>query len=282
LSDDPEEVASIAELRAGQMGASYTLTGEAILTFQMSHRNQKYIQDDTAGILIDDNSGIITTSYNRYDGITGITGTLTAHNQMLQFVPAEDPGPASSTNNEVVPLSVSLGDVSTDHQARLITIAEPIYFEDAGMVFATGTNYDIYNNFDDYGVFRTLFFEADYIGNTIPGEPILLTALVSQFMETIQLTARDSDDMEIFVNVVDTDSEEFILYPNPFRDEIHVETNKLINEVVVFSTTGQKLMEKAPAGSQVTVRSDHLQPGLYIISIRFEDGTFINKKIMKR
>ncbi|TVR40484.1 MAG: T9SS C-terminal target domain-containing protein [Bacteroidia bacterium] len=282
LSDDPEEVATIAELRAGQMGASYTLTGEAILTYQMSHRNQKYIQDDTAGILIDDNNGIITTSYNRYDGITGLTGTLTAHNQMLQFIPTEDPGPATSTNNEVVPLSVSLGDVSTVHQARLITIAEPIYFEDAGAVFATGTNYDIYNNLDDYAVFRTLFFEADYIGNTIPGEPILLTALVSQFMETIQLTARDSDDMEIFVNVVDTDLEDIILYPNPFRYQIHIGANKLINEVVVFSTTGQKLMEKTPAGSQVTLRTDHLQPGLYIISIRFEDGTFINKKMMKR
>ncbi|MBK6965943.1 MAG: chitobiase/beta-hexosaminidase C-terminal domain-containing protein [Bacteroidales bacterium] len=92
------DVANIAALRAGLTdGTAYRLTGEAVLTFKSITRNAKYIQDATGAITIDDNTGKITTTYNLYDGITGITGTLSLNNLMLQFVPVIDPGAASST-----------------------------------------------------------------------------------------------------------------------------------------------------------------------------------------
>ncbi|RLD59916.1 MAG: hypothetical protein DRJ05_05680, partial [Bacteroidetes bacterium] len=59
-------VSDIATLRAGVIGNQYTLSNEVILTFQQSYRNQKYIEDATAAILIDDapngnfNPGLIT------------------------------------------------------------------------------------------------------------------------------------------------------------------------------------------------------------------------------
>ena len=56
------EVATIAELRALEVGTDATLTGEAVLTFQQSFRNQKFIEDATAGILIDDNPCLLYTS----------------------------------------------------------------------------------------------------------------------------------------------------------------------------------------------------------------------------
>ncbi|MBN2893679.1 MAG: lamin tail domain-containing protein, partial [Bacteroidales bacterium] len=59
------DVATIAELRLGATdGTEYRLTGEAFITYQRASRNQKYIQDATGGILIDDNAGTITTTYN--------------------------------------------------------------------------------------------------------------------------------------------------------------------------------------------------------------------------
>ena len=70
----PVEVATIAALRASTVGTTvYKLTGEAFLTFQQTYRNQKFIQDATGGILVDDNTAKITTTYNLGDGITGIT-----------------------------------------------------------------------------------------------------------------------------------------------------------------------------------------------------------------
>jgi len=70
------EVADIASLRAGTEGVIYRLTGEAFLTYQQGFRNQKYVQDATGGILIDDTDGELSTAYEVNDGITGITGEL--------------------------------------------------------------------------------------------------------------------------------------------------------------------------------------------------------------
>ena len=103
------EVADIASLRTGLTdGTIYRLTGEAVLTYKSTERNVKYIQDATGAILIDDLAGIISTTYNLYDGITGITGTLGTFNGMLQFTPVTDPGAASSSGNAVTPEDVTL------------------------------------------------------------------------------------------------------------------------------------------------------------------------------
>ncbi|MDZ4183223.1 MAG: hypothetical protein U1B83_10135, partial [Candidatus Cloacimonadaceae bacterium] len=85
-------VANIAALRASATGSTvYTLTGEAVLTFKQTFRNQKFIQDATAAILVDDLNNIITTVYNIGDGITGISGTLTEFGGMKQFTPTANP-----------------------------------------------------------------------------------------------------------------------------------------------------------------------------------------------
>ena len=85
----------------GSDGDYFELTGEAVLTFIGTSRNQKYIEDSSAAILIDDNNGTITTSYSIGDGITGIKGRLSSFANVTQFVPVEDPGAASSTGNAI-------------------------------------------------------------------------------------------------------------------------------------------------------------------------------------
>ena len=62
--------------------------GEAIVTFiRTANRNQKYIQDATAGLLIDDASGVLTTTLASGDKITGLEGTLGIFTGMYQLVP---------------------------------------------------------------------------------------------------------------------------------------------------------------------------------------------------
>ena len=80
----PVVVNSIAELRAKPTGDTYAfkLATEAIITYQNDNRHTKYIQDSTAAIVIDDYNGIITTTYQLYDGITGVTGYLTKNNEL--------------------------------------------------------------------------------------------------------------------------------------------------------------------------------------------------------
>jgi hypothetical protein len=188
------QVADIATLRAQTTGSNvYTLTGEAILTFQQSSRNQKYIQDATGAILIDDNAGNITTTYNLYDGITGISGTLTLYSNLLQFVPVADPGEATSSNNVVEPEVRTLASLSAVDQAKLIkvmnvTITGAATFpSNAANLTATDPTASL--------TLRT-FPGADYAGTAIPTDPVNLTCLVGQYNDTMQIGHRFLSDIE--------------------------------------------------------------------------------------
>ncbi len=166
------EVSTIAILRTQTVGDYFILTGEAVLTFKQSYRNQKFVQDATSAILVDDDAGEITSTYNLYDGITGISGQLTEYGGMLQFVPSADPGSASSTSNTVTPEVVSFSQLNNnfeDYEAKLVKV-ENVTFVDGGSTFAVGTEYVMTDNASLNYVFRTSFYNVDYIDSTVPTE----------------------------------------------------------------------------------------------------------------
>ncbi|MDP2400918.1 MAG: chitobiase/beta-hexosaminidase C-terminal domain-containing protein, partial [Actinomycetota bacterium] len=105
----PVTVNSLSQLRTMPADGItvYVVASEVILTFKQVFRNQKYVQDAGAGVLIDDLNGVITTQYNVYDGITGLTGKISEFGGMLQFVPTVNSAAASSTNNTVTPVTVN-------------------------------------------------------------------------------------------------------------------------------------------------------------------------------
>lgn len=192
------EVNSIAELRAATNdGKVYRLNNSAAITFLQSFRNQKYIQDETAGILIDDNSNVIKTLYERYDVLYGLTGTVSTFQNMIQFVPVIDPG-ESSYNNKINPLIVSLEDYLADplvYQSRLITLSKVSFDVAEGAKFANGTVYDIKDGAFT-GKFRTTFFDVNYIGEDIPEGPWSITGLSNGRTDGQFFTARDLGDFK--------------------------------------------------------------------------------------
>ncbi len=199
-------ISDIATLRAQVTGSGniYSLTGEAVLTYQNANRNTKYIQDATAAIVIDDNSGNISTTYNLYDGITGITGYLNPYNGLLQFVPVADPGAATSSNNVVVPEVRTLASLTSADQAKLIKVMG------ATITHATMTQFPSYAtnmNVSDSSIssltLRT-FPNTDYAGTDIPLEPVTLTCLVGQFNTSMQVSPRFLSDIETGGGALDT------------------------------------------------------------------------------
>lgn len=186
----PVPIADIATLRGSAQGATiYQLTGEAILTFQQgATRYTKYIQDATAAIVIDDPAHIITTTYNLYDGITGITGTLGLYNGLLQFTPVANPAAATSTGNVVVPELRTLASLTSDDQGKLVKIENV-------MVDATLVTFGSYaqniNATDPTAtlVLRT-FASTDYSGTPIPTVAQDIICLVGEFNTTMQISPR--------------------------------------------------------------------------------------------
>ncbi len=190
------DVASVADLRAGSTdGTIYHLTSEVIVTFAQDFRNQKYIQDDTAGILIDDNNNVLDNVYNTGDALTGLQGSLTEYGNMLQFTPSQAGPTPNSTGNVVNPLLVTINDLMTDfdsYEARVIKLNN-VMFTDTG-AFANGQNYGITDGTDNFN-FRTSFYDVDYIGSDVPIETGHIVAIPNARNDGDYITARNEADL---------------------------------------------------------------------------------------
>ena len=201
---DVVEVANIEELYEQEADNStvYLIMGEVIITHQHGQRNQKFVQDNTAAIIIDDSQGIITTQYNLYDGITELKGKLSLYNSLLQLIPTEDPGEATSTGNLVEPLVITFNDLDTTYQSMLVRINE-VDFDTELETLNPSTNYDV---FDPTGtcVIRTPSQSAqlDYFGTEVPNGTRDMIAIVSQFNDVVQIFPRSLED--IYLNGVPT------------------------------------------------------------------------------
>jgi sortase (surface protein transpeptidase) len=167
----PVNVSTIAALRAQTPDATtiYRVTGEAVLTFKtsgVSSRNQKYIQDATGAVVIDDNGAKIITNYNIGDGIDSIAGTLTLFNSLLEFIPVADPGAATSTGNTVTPEVITIAQLNTgNYDAHLVKINN-VTITGSGN-FAQSSEYVI-NDGSTNGSLRAQYANPDYISTVVP------------------------------------------------------------------------------------------------------------------
>jgi sulfur carrier protein ThiS len=280
VSDDATQLANLLALRAGAVGAKYQVTGQVVLTFKQNHRNQKYVQDASAAILIDDNNGVITTNYNIGDGITGLTGTLVNNSGMLQLAPTADPGAASSTGNAVVPEVRTLASLTSADQAKLVKI-ENVTFANASGNFATSTNYDL-SSANGTGVFRTSFFDADYIGTPVPSAAQTLTVLVNQYLTTIQVAARSLADFEVYTSVPGIEFSRVSIYPNPFRDHIRVANLDQVEKVRLLNSSGQVIAEFNGIVGDIEIGTSGLKSGLYFIQLIGKNGSQHIQKLIRQ
>ena len=271
------EVSTVTALRAGEPGTKvYRLTGEAILIYQQVSRNQKYVQDSGAGILIDDASGIITTTYNLYDGIKGLTGRLSLYNGVIQFTPVFNPGAASSTGNTVTPVTVTVSELNTNYntyESRLIKVSG-VTFSSTGN-FAASTNYN-FSDGTNTSVFRSAFSTADYIGQAIPAGKVNITGIGMEFNGTAQIASRNLAD--IYVLSTDKAITSFVFNGlSPAVTATINEAAKTISATVPASTNRTALVPTIAISNKATINpvsglaKDFTGPVTYTVTA--EDGT---------
>lgn len=267
-------VANIAELRAGATdGSIYTLTGEAVLTMQQNFRGQKYIQDATGAILIDDVNGVIESSYDRYDGITGVSGTLGEFNGILQLIPVSDPGAASSTGNSIVPVVISIDELNNNLDAYESQIVQIEYVQtEATGVWETGQNYDFGSNGDTF-IVRTNFYDADYIGDNIPAETVHLVGVAAEFNGESQLFPRDSDDIITNLSVLDPSIDASKVKVATVNNTLYI-TGFDAKQIAIYNVNGQLVSNSKHIGN--------LTAGTYIAVMVNADGQKVNVKFMKK
>jgi hypothetical protein len=278
------QVQDLAGLRAITLPSTdvITVAGEVFVTHTESFRNQKWVQDASAGILIDDNAGIITTAIVRGDGLTGITGTISEFNGLLQFTPTADTGAPTSTNNMPAPQVVTLAMLNTnaeDYESELVQI-NGLMFDNADgtLAFSNGSEEPISVGADTF-VHRSLF-NTDYIGLPLPTAATDLVGFITERVNGYSVQARDRSDVSTLSN--DTfETNTFKIYPNPATGNTVniVSSNGDAVNVVIYSTLGQKVLTATALTNELNVSS--LDSGMYIVRISQGEATQTRKLVIK-
>ena len=280
------QVTNITDLRAGTINEFYELTGEALISYIVTEntRNQKYIQDADAGILIDDVAGTLSAPLNIGDGITGLQGQLSEFGGIFQFIPSANVAGASSNGNTITPIDVTVSEFLTNgetYESRLIRLLD-VNFADMG-TFADNTNYNVtVDGGTDMTICRVSFGDEDLIGSTIPTVTANITGLGGEFSGARQILPRyDSDVLDATLSVNSFDTTNFSIFPNPTNTgfvNITTTTNAPVN-VVVFDILGKEVISKTIHNNTLNV--SNLNAGIYILKLNQNEATVSKKLVIK-
>ena len=266
------------------IGKYYNITGEAIVTYARATRNQKYIQDATAAILIDDLAGVITNPFVIGDGITGLKGQTTYFNGVLQIVPLENNTP-SSNGNVITPQVVTASAINASieqYESELVRINNVTFADGNGTnTFAANTSYNISDG--NTIEFRTFLTEVDYVVNTnvIPNVTRDVIVLVAKNVTTPRIVARSFVD----VNTLSTNDFDAIeglkMYPNPLKGNTLYLTSTANAEmsVQIFDIVGKEVVKSNVMNNTVNVSG--LNAGIYIVKVTEEGKTATRKLVIQ-
>jgi hypothetical protein len=299
-------VANIAALRAGTLNGYYTLTGTAVVSHVRTPagtvtvtttRNQKFIQDATGGVLIDDSAGKITTPFAVGDSMNNVLGQLIDFNGILEFVPLQNQTVVSS-GNTLTPQNITIAALNANvntYESKLISfngititgtvVAGVVTPLTAGQVFTTSTNYDVFDG-TTHGVLRTGFAEANYIGATIPTGAFNITALGYDNVSTAtppvltpQFIPRNIADFSVTLQAQNNEIAGLKVYPNPVSNGVlHVESNLNTERTIsLYDVLGKEVIKTTT--SNTTINIANLNSGIYIVKIT-EGGKTATKKLV--
>ncbi|MDX1773269.1 T9SS type A sorting domain-containing protein [Oceanihabitans sediminis] len=281
-------VTDITELRAdvtaNGLGGFYEITGNSLVTHTDGFRNRKWIQDtNISGVLIYDQDGVITTTYNVGDLVSGLKGFTTESNGVLRFIPTSDSGVIVSSGNTVTPQVVTITDLTTspnDYESELIELQNVTFVDgDGTATFATGQNYDVTDGTNSIPK-RTDFFGADYIGELIPSTELSsLVAIAGQFNGSAQIYVRSMSDFVLSVNKFDISN--FSIYPNPTNTGIVTitSTSQDAMNVQVFDILGKQVKNETLTNNTLNV--SNLKSGVYIVKITQNNASTTKKLVIK-
>lgn len=300
-------VANIAALRAGTLNAYYTLTGNAVVSHVRTPagtvtvnttRNQKFIQDATGGILIDDSAGKITTPFAVGDSMNNVSGQLIDFNGILELVPLQNQTVVSS-GNTLTPENISIAALNANvnnYESKLISfnnititgtvVAGVVTPLTAGQVFATSTNYNVFDGTTN-GVLRTGFAEANYIGTVIPTGAFNVTALgydnvssATPPVLTPQFIPRNLADFTT-LQTQDNEIAGLRIYPNPVSNGVlHVESHLNMEKTIsLFDVLGKEIIKTTTSNNTINIAN--LNSGIYFVKITEGEKTATKKLVVK-
>lgn len=257
-------ISSVAALRAANADNTtlYRLTSDIVITHIESSIFNKFIQDNTAGILVYDNTNQIPASYVEGHMLNNLVGKLTTYNGMLEFIPV-NAGTLVSTGNSVTPQVVTLSDFNTNfetYESKLIQI-NSVTFENPTGNFVAGKAYKLTNSVDS---FRCSFYTAYYIGQPVPTNAVSITGIPNERTAGKYITAKYLWGL---TGVQNGKANELSVYPNPANNVLNIANAEGIDKVEISNILGQSVMKLDITENNQSVNISSLKKGVYIVSL---------------
>lgn len=287
-------VSTLAELRdlapafIGNSNAGTTIyryTGEAIVTHKQSYNNVKYIQDETAAIMIYDPSGKLSSGVNIGTKITNIMGTLSNYYGMIEFVPTADVtqiSPFNTYDYTVATLDQFDANHANELQAKVVKV-EGVQFATPG-TFATGAYYGLIQNGITYdSIVYTDNYSADYISTAMPTYNVdILGICLYKGSNTIPNRNRIvilNNENDGMVSIDNYNSSFVSLSPNPADNYVNIVMLSAM-DLNIYSITGSLVAQQKLHEGNNTISISDLQSGIYILKFSDKLGNTRNAKLI--
>ena len=228
----PVTVADIAAFKAANSATNSTVYKIASdVTFVFKSGSNIYVQDNSAGLLVYDNQGVITGNYAEGDVISGgIFGTYTLYNGLVELVPTHDWAASTQNTGTVSPVAASVEDIAAfyyQYESKLVTLTGVTFPTGGQFNTANATNLDIEQNGETMVVRNT----HKTVDMTIPAGSIAdVTGFVLQYNGTYQIAPRDNNDITLHTVTMDTVADPVI--------EIQPLTNDMSSITITCATPG--------------------------------------------
>ena len=163
----PAQVANIAAFKAAASNDPQQIMSD--VTFVFRSGRYMFVEDNTAAMLIYDNSTpVITTTYNEGDVIeAGIFGRYTTYQGMVEMVPTHNANEATGTPVTVTPANATIIDIKAQYtdvyESKLVHLSD-VEFISATQFVQNGDTMAIYNRFNTVNTEITAGDMADVTG----------------------------------------------------------------------------------------------------------------------
>ena len=253
---------------------TYILTGD--VTFVYRSGKSIYVKDATGGLLVFDQSNVVTTEYTEGDVISGgITGTISMYHGMLEFVPTFNTAASTQNTGAVAPTVITVEQLLSNEYVSQLVKVENVAVETG----ATYTEGQIGSNvtFSQNGssaLLRNNFKTLDMtIGDNTNWD---ITGFAAIYDENIQIYPRNNDDVTIVTSVEELASE-IAIYPNPTSDIVNIVTNGNAQRVEIANVDGQVVSNEAVSSDVVTISLEVQPAGMYFVRIYTANEVIVRK-----
>ena len=278
---------SLTELKARCIANDIVkLSSEATVTFiRTANRNQKFIQDAGAGLLIDDASAVLTTPLVVGDNIKNLEGKLGEYSGQFQIVPTKSTVIVASSGNTVTIPAMTLAEFIANFNSieSMLVKVTGVHFPaaDGSATFVAAKSYDLTDGTNTIKLFTFKAGEIDDIlGKVIPTGNYNVTGLVQEFTPDLELSPRIWADLEsVTVGIEKLSSDKDIkLYPVPASSVLNISNIRNLRSIEILDAAG-KVVKTITTGTDelIQVPVDGLSNGMYMIRLNTSTGRMVKK-----